>query len=69
LRETDAFEGKDKPAVLAERVERGEENAASGVEQSQSRAAVDRIRARARNLKTGGFDWDAFKADRDAGRP
>jgi hypothetical protein len=24
---------------------------------------------RARNLKAGRFDWDACKADRDAGRP
>ena len=69
MRETDAFEGKDKPAVLADRMERGEENATSGVEQSQALAAVGRIRARARNLNAGGFDWDAFKADRDAGRP
>ena len=64
MRETDALEAKDKPAVLADRV-RGEENATSGVEQ----AAAGRIRAQARNLKAGGFDWDACKADRDAGRP
>jgi hypothetical protein len=69
VRETDAFEVKDKPAVLADRVERGEENVISGVEQSQTLAAAQRIRARAGNLKAGGFDWDAFKADRDAGRP
>ena len=69
MRETDAFEGKDKPADLADRVERGEENATSGVEQSQALAAAQRIRAQARNLKAGGFDWDACKADRDAGRP
>ena len=69
MRETDAFEGRDKPAVLADRMERGEEKAVSGVEQSQALAAARRIRARARNLKAGGFDWDACKADRDAGRP
>jgi transcriptional regulator with XRE-family HTH domain len=32
-------------------------------------SAVERIRARARNLKAGALDWDACKADRDAGRP
>jgi hypothetical protein len=69
LRETDAFEAKDKPAVLADRMERGKESTTSGVEQSQALAAAGRIRARARNLKAGGFDWDACKADRDADRP
>jgi predicted nucleic acid-binding protein/antitoxin (DNA-binding transcriptional repressor) of toxin-antitoxin stability system len=40
-----------------------------GVDRSQARAAVERIRARAKSLKAGAFDWDALKADRDAGRP
>ena len=38
-------------------------------ELSWGNSAAGRIRARARNLKAGGFDWDACKADRDAGRP
>ena len=38
-------------------------------ELSQARAAIEGIRERARNLKAGEFDCDAFKADRDAGRP
>ena len=78
-----AFEAKNKLAALLDRVERGEEIVitrhgkavarlvpnAGGIDQSQARAAVERIRERARNLKAGRFDWDAFKADRDAGRP
>jgi antitoxin (DNA-binding transcriptional repressor) of toxin-antitoxin stability system len=40
-----------------------------GIDQSQAQAAAKRIRARARNLKAGAFDWDACKADRVAGRP
>ena len=48
-------------------MERGEENATSGVEQSHALAAAERIRAKARNLKAGGFDWDACKADRACG--
>ena len=39
------------------------------IDESDVAAAVARIRARARNLKAGTFDWEAFKADRDAGRP
>ena len=38
-------------------------------ELSWGNSAAGRIRARARNLKAGGFDWDACKADRDAGQP
>jgi hypothetical protein len=38
-------------------------------ELSWANSAVERIRARARNLKAGALDWDACKADRDAGRP
>jgi len=32
-------------------------------------AAIERIRKRAAKLKRVRFDWDALKADRDAGRP
>ena len=38
-------------------------------ELSWANSAVERIRARARNLKAGALDSDACKADRDAGRP
>jgi prevent-host-death family protein len=83
MQEIGAFEAKNKLAALLDRVERGEEIVitrhgkavarlvpnAGGIDQSQVRAAVERIRVRARNLKAGAFDWDAFKADRDAGRP
>ena len=40
-----------------------------GIDRFQARAAAERIRARTKNLKAGAFDWDALKADRDAGRP
>ena len=83
MQEIGAFEAKNKLAALLDRVERGEEivitrhgkavarlvpHAESG-DRSQARAAVERIRARARGLQAGRFDWDAFKADRDADRP
>lgn len=83
MQEMGAFEAKNKLAALLDRVERGEEivitrhgravarlvPAAGKTDRSQVQAAVDRIRDRARKLKAGAFDWDAFKADRDAGRP
>ena len=82
MQEIGAFEAKNKLAALLDRVERGEEIVITrhgkavarlvpnvgGIDQSQARAAVERIRARARILKAGQFDWDACKADRDAGR-
>ena len=83
MQEIGAFEAKNKLAALLDRVERGEEivitrhgkavarlvpNVAS-IDQSQVEAAIERIRERARILKAGTFDWDAFKADRDEGRP
>ena len=83
MQEIGAFEAKNKLAALLDRVERGEEIVITrhgkavarlvpnvgGIDQSQARAAVERIRARARGLKAGPFDWDTCKADRDAGRP
>jgi len=83
MQEIGAFEAKNKLAALLDRVERGEEivitrhgkavarlvpNVAA-IDRSQVDAAIERIRDRARKLKAGAFDWDAFKADRDAGRP
>ena len=82
MREIGAFEAKNTLGSLLDRVLEGEEivitrhgkpvarlvpNAA--VDQSAAHAAAERIRARARSLKAGEFNWDALKADRDAGRP
>ncbi len=39
------------------------------VGRSAAHAAAERIRARARCLKAGEFNWGTLKADRDAGRP
>jgi prevent-host-death family protein len=80
--EIGAFEAKNKLGMLLDRVEYGEEIVitrhgkpvarlvpnATRIDKLQARAALDRIRARAANLKET-FDWVAIKADRDAGRP
>jgi prevent-host-death family protein len=83
MQEIGAFEAKNKLSALLDLVERGEEivitrhgravarlvpNVAA-IDPGQARAAFERIRTRARKLKAGAFDWNAFKADRDAGRP
>jgi len=34
----------------------------------KAQAAIDRIRARAKSLQLGPFNWESLKADRDAGR-
>ncbi len=36
---------------------------------SQVQAALQRMRARAAEIKAGPFDWAALKSDRDSGRP
>jgi len=68
--------------MLLDRVEHGEEIVitrhgkpvarlvpnATRIDTLQVRAALERIRSRAGNLKET-FDWLAIKADRDAGRP
>ena len=80
--EIGAFEAKNTFGALLDRVEHGEEIVitrhgrpvarlvpnAGGIDQNQARAVVERLRARAKSLKAG-FDWEALKADRDAGRP
>ncbi len=80
--EIGAFEAKNKLGMLLDRVEYGEEIIitrhgkpvarlvpnATRIDKLQARAALERIRARAGNLKEE-FDWAAVKADRDAGRP
>jgi prevent-host-death family protein len=83
MQEIGAFEAKNTLGTLLDRVQEGEEIVitrhgkpvarlvpnARGIDRSQARAATERIRARAQSLKVGGFNWDDFKADRDAGRP
>lgn len=80
--EIGAFEAKNKLGMLLDRVGMGEEIIitrhgkpvarlvpnAGRIDQPQAWAALERIRARARNLKEA-FDWAALRADRDAGRP
>jgi prevent-host-death family protein len=80
--EIGAFEAKNKLGMLLDRVEAGEEIVitrhgkpvarlvpnATRIDESQARAALERIRTRAGNLKEA-FDWAAVKADREAGRP
>ena len=83
MREIGAFEAKNTLGALLDQVEQGEEIVITRhgrpvarlvpnvgrLDRSQAGAAADRIRARARSLKPGGFDWEALKADRDADRP
>ena len=83
MREIGAFEAKNTLGTLLNRVQGGEEIVitrhgkpvarlapyAEGIDRSQAQAAAERIRTRARRLKSGGFNWDAIKADRDMGRP
>jgi prevent-host-death family protein len=80
--EIGAFEAKNKLGMLLDRVEYGEEITitrhgkpiarlvpnTTRIDTLQARAALERIRARAGDLKQT-FDWAAVKADRDAGRP
>jgi len=81
--EIGSFEAKNTLGSLLDRVEQGEEivitrhgkpvarlvPSSGGINREQTRAAADRIRSRAIQLKAGRFDWKSLKADRDAGRP
>ncbi|HMD71672.1 MAG TPA: type II toxin-antitoxin system prevent-host-death family antitoxin [Bryobacteraceae bacterium] len=82
MREIGAFEAKNRLGALLDRVLEGEEIVITRhgkpvarlvphatVGRSAAQAAAERIRARAQILKAGEFQWDALKADRDAGRP
>jgi prevent-host-death family protein len=83
MHEIGAFEAKNTLGSLLDRVERGEEIVitrhgkavarlvpnSGGIDREQAHAASLRIRARAKKLKLGPFDWQSLKADRDAGRP
>lgn len=80
--EIGAFEAKNTLGALLDRVEKGEEIVITRhgkrvarlvpnegrIDTVQARAAVERIRARAKTLKTK-FDWETLKEDRDEGRP
>jgi prevent-host-death family protein len=80
--EIGAFEAKNTLGALLDRVEHGEEIVITrhgkpvarlvpnigGIDRAQARAAADRIRAGAAQVKGGPFDWETLKADRDAGR-
>lgn len=81
--EIGAFEAKNTLGSLLDRVEDGEEIIitrhgrrvarivpnAEGVDRSEARQAMDRIRKRAAKLKLARFDWREFKVEREAGRP
>jgi prevent-host-death family protein len=83
MREIGAFEAKNTLGNLLDRVQAGEEIVitrhgrpvarlapyTAGIDRSAAQAASDRIRARARGLKMGRFNWAGLKRDRDAGRP
>jgi prevent-host-death family protein len=83
LLEIGAFEAKNKLSALLDRVEMGEVIIITrhgkpvaklvpdtvGSDSSQAHAASRRIRARAKQIKPGSFDWQALKTERDAGRP
>lgn len=80
--EVGAFEAKNTLGSLLDRVERGEEIVITRhgrpvarlvpneprIDREQVRAALDRIRERARRFPAGKFDWEEVKALRDDGR-
>jgi len=81
--EIGAFEAKNTLGALLDRVEQGEEVVITRhgkpvarlvpnegrLNREQAHAAADRIRARARQLKHGRFNWKSLKRQRDADRP
>ena len=83
MRIVGAFEAKNKLGQLLDLVERGEEIVITrhgrqvarlvpprlGVGRDVARAAIQRIRERAEQLKLGRFEWSEWKAFRDEGRP
>ena len=82
MSEIGAFEAKNTLGALLDRVAQGEEIVITRhgkpvarlvpnvgrIDQAQAKAAAARMRARAKSIKAS-FDWEAVKADRDAGRP
>jgi prevent-host-death family protein len=83
MHEFGAFEAKNKFGHLLDLVEHGEEvmitrhgkevarivPARPHINRAEARAAVQRIRERAEQLKLGRFEWPEWKAYRDEGRP
>ena len=82
MHEIGAFEAKNTLGSLLDRVEMGEEVIITrrgkpvarlvpnnlGHNREQARAAAARIRARAKALKMGPFNWAEWKTWRDEGR-
>jgi prevent-host-death family protein len=82
MREVGAFEAKNKLSALLDLVEQGEEVVITrhGREvarlvpprhhysQEEARAAMQRLRERAKKENHGQFDWGEWKAYRDEGR-
>ena len=78
-----AFEAKNTLGSLLDRVEKGEEivitrhgkpvarltPCVEAHDQAAAGVVLDRMRARARTLKVGPFDWTQAKIDRDRDRP
>jgi prevent-host-death family protein len=78
-----AFEAKNSLGALLDRVEQGEEivitrhgkpvarlgPCVTAVDEEGAKAALGRIRARARAFGGDTVSWEVLKADRDAGRP
>jgi len=83
MHEVGTFEAKNKLSALLDRVEQGEEvvitrkgrpvaklvpiRPVPGSE--EARLAAERIRARAKEMNLGAFDWEEWKKYRDEGRP
>jgi len=82
MREIGAFEAKNRLSMLLDAVENGEEIVItrhgkpvarlipdrSDHDAHRARDAAERIRARAKDLKGGPFDWAEWKQYRDDGR-
>jgi prevent-host-death family protein len=82
MKQVGAFEAKNTLGALLDRVEAGEEilitrhgkptarltQPVSQVDRSEARAALVRLRQRARENPTGPFNWEEWKSYRDEGR-
>jgi len=78
-----AAEARNTLGTLLDRVQRGEEITITrrgvpvarlipntgGIDKNRPRAALQRIRERARGAQFGKFDWDSLKELRDQDRP
>jgi antitoxin (DNA-binding transcriptional repressor) of toxin-antitoxin stability system len=83
VHEVGAFEAKNRLGHLLDLVEEGEVVVITRhgkpvaqlckpgpvPDRTAARAAIERIRDRAKTLKLGTFDWQEWKAYRDEGRP